>query len=249
MKLGQKTQKNPKYPSIPNNGGQKIVAILSIITDYQEVSRIGRNSRRFKDTKRSFFDDKIQEISNKSCGLWELMNWIKRRKLPTIEAINHNGHPCLTLNSLWNVLYNTFNTALNCQVDLNIINKIEHKPSQDWYPFSKEEFKLAISKCSNASVPGPDKLIWHHLKFIVKNNSCLINIVNIANSCINLGYWPEYFKISSTIIIPKPNKSLYGQPKAFHPIILLNTLGKLIEKVVAERLQFMIACNNFIHPS
>ena len=177
------------------------------------------------------------------------MNWIKRSKLPTIKAINHNGHSCLTLDSLWNVLHNTFNTALNHQVNLNIINEIEYKLSQDWYPFSKEEFKLAISKYSDASAPGPDKLTWCHLKFIIKNNSCLTNIVNIADSCINLGYWPEYFKISSTIIIPKPNKSSYNQLKAFYSIVLFNTLGKLIEKVVANRLQFMVAHNNFIHLS
>jgi len=34
----------------------------------------------------------------------------------------------------------------------------------------------------------------------------------------------------------------------FCPIVLLNTLGKLIEKVIAERIQFTVAENNFIHP-
>ena len=177
------------------------------------------------------------------------MNWIKRQKLPTIETINHNGHPCLSPESLWNALYSTFNTALNHQIDLNILNEVEHKPSQWWSSFSKEEFKSAISKCSDASAPGPDKLTWCHLKFIVNQDACLTNIINIANSCINLGYWPKYFKVSSTIIIPKPNKSLYDQPKAFRPIVLLNTLGKLIEKVIAERLQFTVASNDFIHLS
>ena len=42
---------------------------------------------------------------------------------------------------------------------------------------------------------------------------------------------------------------MYDQPKAFQPIVLLNTLGKLIEKVIAERLQFMVASNDFIYLS
>jgi len=51
------------------------------------------------------------------------------------------------------------------------------------------------------------------------------------------------------IIIPKPNKTLYDQAKSFCPIVLLNTLEKLIEKVITERLQFTVVNNNFIHLS
>jgi len=51
------------------------------------------------------------------------------------------------------------------------------------------------------------------------------------------------------IIIPKPNKMSYDQAKLFHPIVLLNTLGKLIEKVITERLQFTVINKDFIHPS
>jgi len=51
------------------------------------------------------------------------------------------------------------------------------------------------------------------------------------------------------VIIPKPNKPLYDSPKSFRPIVLLNTLGKLIEKVIGERLQYHVVNNNFIHPS
>ena len=51
------------------------------------------------------------------------------------------------------------------------------------------------------------------------------------------------------IVIPKPNKTSHDQLKVFQPIVLLNTLGKLIEKVITERLQFTVAYNDFIHPS
>jgi len=55
--------------------------------------------------------------------------------------------------------------------------------------------------------------------------------------------------VSTTVVIPKPNKSSYDNPKAFQPIVLLNTLGKLVEKVIAERLQFIVVSNNFVYLS
>jgi len=51
------------------------------------------------------------------------------------------------------------------------------------------------------------------------------------------------------VIIPKPNKPSYDSPKSFCPIVLLNTIGKLIEKVIGKRLHFLIVRNDFIHPS
>jgi len=126
------------------------------------TTRSLKNWKNFKKivkiVKRSFFDAKIQEVANKSHGSWKLMNWIRRRKLPAIKAIKYDGHPCLSPESLWDALHSTLNTALNCQVDLNTLNKIECKSSLQWFPFSKEEFKQVISNCNDSSVPGPDKL-------------------------------------------------------------------------------------------
>ena len=78
---------------------------------------------------------------------------------------------------------------------------------------------------------------------------CLSKVINIADACISLSYWLNYFKMSTTVVIPKLNKLLYDNLKVFCPIVLLNTLGKLIKKVIAERLQFIVASNNFVHLS
>ena len=142
-----------------------------------------------------------------------------------------------------------FNTTLYCQVDINILDKVANKSPSSWAPFSKEEFKSAIANCNNSSTPKPDKLSLRHLKVILKDDNYLGNIISIANTCIDLGFWPSHFKRSTTVVIPKPNKALYNSPKLFRPIVLLNMLGKLIEKVISKRLQFLTAANNFIHPS
>jgi len=107
-----------------------------------------------------------------------------------------------------------------------------------WNQFSEEEFTHAIAKCNNSSAPDPDKLSWRYLKYILKDKLCLGNIIKIANMCIKVGYWPTHFKSLTTIVIPKPNKAMYNIPKSSRPIVLLNTLGKLIEKVIDNRLQF-----------
>ena len=106
-----------------------------------------------------------------------------------------------------------------------------------------------ITKCSNELAPGPNKLTWRYMKLIIKDKMCLKNIIDIANVCFEVGHWPSHFKSSTTIVIPKHNKLSYNSSKLFRPIVLLNTLGKLIKKVIGNRLQFHVLSNSFIHQS
>jgi len=138
--------------------------------------------------------------------------------------------------------------AQHQQVSTDLLEEILNKMFTLWLFFSKEEFLTFINKCNNASTPRPDKLSWRHFKTIIHNLLCFENFINIANTCINLGHWLLHFKMSTSIIIPKPNKISYDIPKTFRLIVLLNTLSKLIKKVIGERLQFQSLSKNMIHP-
>ena len=106
-----------------------------------------------------------------------------------------------------------------------------------------------IEKCNNLSALGPDKLIWSYIKSILKSKECIYKLVDIANTCIDLGHWLSHFKTSTMVVIPKPNKTVFDFPKSYCPIVLLNTIRKLFEKMIWECLQFNTISNNFIHHS
>ena len=74
-------------------------------------------------------------------------------------------------------------------------------------------------------------------------------VLTLADACLRVGYWPRHFKESVSVIIPKPGKPSYSTPKSFRPIVLLNTLGKLIEKMISTRLQFDGVKFGVFHPN
>lgn len=137
--------------------------------------------------------------------------------------------------------------AQNCQINIHLFEEIPNKEVIVWASFLKAELINAIDKCNNSSTPGLNKLFWRHCKKIVKNKKCIDKLINIANACINLDHWPFHFKTSTTVIILKPNKTLYDSTKSFCLTILLNTTGKLFKKMIGEWLQFLSISNNFIY--
>ena len=60
------------------------------------------------------------------------------------------------------------------------------------------------------------------------------NTTPSVSASLNAGHYPACFKKTTTIVLRKPNKPDYTKPNAYRPIALENTIGKVLESVMAE---------------
>ncbi|EMD86559.1 hypothetical protein COCHEDRAFT_53746, partial [Bipolaris maydis C5] len=57
---------------------------------------------------------------------------------------------------------------------------------------------------------------------------------------LRLGYCPSHFRESTTVVLRKPGKDNYTVPKAYRPIALLNTVGKVMDAIIARRISHLV---------
>ncbi len=195
--------------------------------------------RAVREAKRDFFAERMQEVAVTNMRLWDLMEWVKQRKNPPCEAIQKDGEPCHDLEQLWDALHSTYNAASGRQCDVSMLDDLPDEPVREWAPFSALELREALGACSgNSARPVRTTSRGSTSNALSLPPGCLDVFLTLANACLRVGHWPGHFKDSVSVVIPKPGKPSYSTPKAFRPIVLLNTLGKLIEKMIANRCQF-----------
>lgn len=56
-------------------------------------------------------------------------------------------------------------------------------------------------------------------------------------------------KAANGIVLPKPAKESYIDPSSFRIIVLLETISKLLERIVTFRLYDQAIVSNLIHPN
>ena len=70
-------------------------------------------------------------------------------------------------------------------------------------------------------------------------------IRNILNQTYNLGYYPKDWKQENKIYLKKPRKDSYHEPKSYCPIRLTNILGKILERIIFNKILYHLESTNF----
>ena len=111
--------------------------------------------------------------------------------------------------------------------------------------FILEEIRNAIEGMGNKKAPGENGITGEIYKssFEIFPNY----ITAMYKECLRRGVFPERWKRAKLIPITKPGKENSEDVSKFHPISLLNTGGKVLEKVLINRINHHIYSHNLMN--
>ena len=109
-----------------------------------------------------------------------------------------------------------------------------------------DEMISALHTAKSSSSPGIDDIPYKLLKSLGQVN--LEELLGIYNQSFKSGTIPDSWKEGLVLPIPKP-----GKPKnlvtSYRPIALLSCMGKTLERIIKNRLEFIVEKQNLLLPS
>jgi len=100
--------------------------------------------------------------------------------------------------------------------------------------FSVNDVKAAARGLPNGKAPGPDGIPNEVMKTAV--GLFPQTFAAVFNGCLRHAYYPPEWKTANLVLLRKPGKALES-PSAYRPLCMLDSVGKLFEKLLTGRLR------------
>ena len=118
------------------------------------------------------------------------------------------------------------------------------RPPVTWPELTMEEVERKVMAAKPWKAPGDDGLpaiVWKELWPVVKER-----VLDLFRLSLRSGELPWQWRSARIIPLRKPDKDDYTVAKAWRPISLLSTLGKILEAVVAERMSYAVETHGLL---
>ena len=169
---------------------------------------------------------------------WEGVRWTRPRPPPSFTTIITDNRNVSSTEELFDVMHAQFSKASARHLDVNaaaaLIDSTPQFTHREFPPISAAEVREALDDTSESSSPGPDKITWRILKKATWVSGAIEGLASLYNCSVESGVWPDWFKSSECVIIPKPNKPDYTVPKAYRPHRTLNLYHHLPDLDTAQ---------------
>jgi ribonuclease HI len=208
-----------------------------------EAYRIARNQkgRVIRKALLQGHRNQVESAMKSPEGMWKLARWAKNRgeAAPTTTPILKD--PTTNIEHVEpqdkaRLLKATF-FPTPPEPDLQDIRGAEYRDQIPFPDITEREVLQAIISTPPKKAPGPDGIINRVLHITAAQLAP--HLTRIYNWSLRLEYCPAHFRQSTTIVLRKPGKDDYTVPKAYRPIALLNTIGKLMDSIIARRISYV----------
>lgn len=215
-----------------------------------EAYRAARNTkaRTIKKALQTAHREKVTAASSSSEALWKLAKWARGRETlppsvtPSLQCPQTKRE--VTEASEKAELFRRTFFPRPPVADLRDTHDVQHTGQISLPPITEKEMLEAIRSTSPLKAPGPDglpnRVLQATAEIIVGHLSA------IFNQSLRIGHCPAHFLSSTTVVLRKPDKDDYTVPKAYRPIALLNTIGKIMDAVLARRLSYLVETYNVL---
>lgn len=110
------------------------------------------------------------------------------------------------------------------------------------WPDSEEEITAitiqeligACSRLGTAKSPGPDRIPNIALKTAIVSKPDMF--LDIYNACLREGVFPDPWKRQRLVLLPKGKKPP-DEPSSYRPLCMLDSVGKIFERIIYDRLE------------
>ncbi|KAB5591465.1 Reverse transcriptase from mobile element jockey protein [Ceratobasidium theobromae] len=181
--------------------------------------------------KHTFFNDIIKkahqgEEASTTNSIWEINRWWHGHKVLTLPTLKRPDSSLATSNGQKAaLLHSTFFPHVPCSPPATLLDTFPQRPQFSLPPILESEIADNLALCHNQSAPGA-----------------------FGTNYLLLKYHPICLRNALISPIPKPNRYDMASPKSYRPIALLETLSKLLEKIVAKHITAMASRLNLIPP-
>jgi ribonuclease HI len=209
-----------------------------------ELYREARNrkTRVIRKALRQAHRDRVELAARSPESLWRIAKWARNREnqppsvTPTIICPN-TGEEAVRPEEKANMLRDTF-FPKPPEADLSDMENAEYHDQISMPDITEKEVLDAVQAAAPLKAPGPDGI---PNKVLQAASSILVgHLATVMNQSLKLRYCPAHFRNSTTVVLRKQGKDNYTTPKAYRPIALLNTIGKVMDAIIARRLSYLV---------
>lgn len=188
------------------------------------------------------FRRQINKVSEEPTGLWRLAKWAKDkshlpREVPKMPTLQYENSTANTFEEKAEMLKNSFFPSPP-EADLSDLQGYAYPPAHECpTTVTYQEVQHAIRRPKVDKTPGPDGITNRILRACSHELGELLT--PLFQACVTQAYHPLAFREAQTVTLKKPGKPDYTTPKAYRPIALLNTLGEVLESIMANKIIYL----------